>query len=499
MLKIRAIRNYLLGMTSLIPFLTVLLCIGCATNTYRIVNYLEDGVHMSCRCNSDCSNCTDQVGVTLPPNSNCYRACKNLPPPDDGDDEDAIDGIIRVIQADGSANVYGFDQWRDDFFYQRESYISIKKGGTTNFKAAISQEYIDAFSNGFVASIEDDIMGSLSFSSDPNTVKKEYLFSGSTFGTLIPIYSTGFFSSGGTIVISGINDANERTKLVSCIGSNCEEWVKVVIYDEKTYSNYKLYRVNSVFNPTEDNWKDNFNPIIKQAVLKMESFDKSNSTDMSWDGNNNSKLDDWPATGINLVPIDRLELLSIVESVGELSGGCGDDINGATIISPGNIRMNWLLTSNAPANGTTIYLHTTAGLNSGDLITVGAWTGSTSNNETVYITEVLNGTSISICRTWSDPCASGLRYSHAANDVCYIDDLELGVTFSSCSCMKDQPKYQTLVHEFLHQNINGELLHVEDEDNIMYPFDNKTGTNLRKRPIRLYGQSGNEEQWNKLH
>ncbi len=102
----------------------------------------------------------------------------------------------------------------------------------------------------------------------------------------------------------------------------------------------------------------------------------------------------------------------------------------------------------------------------------------------------------------------GVDNNHGKWESFWLEDALNGLTIqktvdtnSSCSCVFKDVKYQTHVHELLHQNLFGRLRHVKDNTNIMWPIkDSRKGEKLRWRLLENYENSVMTEgpQWDMI-
>lgn len=324
------------------------------------------------------------------------------------------------------------------------------------------------------------------------------------------IWSTGYIGTSYSFCISsGVAEVNIYGEVVGqrpvklSGNSISDDDLKVHVYKNITYNNYQLYTVNNpAFNPDSILFKEEFNKVIKQAVLNMESVEKRSYNNSNWDNNENGILDLF--VDQNGVPAERLEharLLMGIENtykdVSPCGSGLAKDQEPKTMILPGTIRRNWLIVEDVVAGESTIKLHSVKHFNDGDEIYIRTWRGG--SPEFGDIVEIdMNDTTITL--------ENGLTDNYPINSV--VTDARAKVkafTMESCSWVEDLENYRNVIHEFCHMKNVAPLSHAiesEDSTNLMYPLYGNYGKKLRCRSIytdNLYNIGVKEMQWKQLH
>ena len=388
-----------------------------------------------------------------------------------------------MIKEDGSA------------FPEKESYISLKAGGYTRFQVRITTGN-DAF-NSFTLTVEDNTLN-LSFDSLNDDVKTLILYPGVT---PVTVYSHNNYSEGEAEFSV---TANSRNGEICLAGRECEtgeDGLVCVVYRDIVYYNYQLYCVNNPsFNPDTNEWKEEFNKVIKQAVLNIESVEKRNYNNSDWDDNGNGILDLF-VSKID-VPSERLEherLLASIENtytdVPTCYTGCPpNEQEPKTMILPGTIRRNWLILEDANKGDSFLILNSVVDLKDSMEIFIRAWGGSPEYN---VIKHTDPNNSIILRHPLSN---SYPAYSSVVTDCM---GFIRGFTIESCTWVEDLESYRNVIHEFCHFKAVGPLSHaVKDNSNVMFPLYGDYGTKLRYRYLEtddLFDLGALENQWKQLH
>jgi len=300
------------------------------------------------------------------------------------------------------------------------------------------------------------------------------------------------------INVYGIDDPRNPV----CLAGDCygaEDKLKVVVYQNKFYSELVLYRVNApTFDPDANKWKTEFNKIIRQGVIEIDTFDKRAYNDMDWDKNENGLLDIFVAE--NDIPADKYEPYYLLQSLGEFDEKCFDDECSAVIVVKGALHSHWVITEDVTTGDSVIKLNTIDMLFEGDKITLGPWLGIGSGaNEDLYIKRTSESDTTIIVSQDADGIIMGVRGDHDRHES-FWKELVNGYSVASCSFIKGDPDYQTIVHETLHQNFFGGLQDLDHyPENLMHGFkDTRIGTELVFREIT--NRLGLPEwQWDMLH
>ncbi|MBD3321166.1 MAG: hypothetical protein GF350_08745 [Chitinivibrionales bacterium] len=387
-------------------------------------------------------------------------------------------------------NEYGFDAYRDDAGNPKypvpQSYISLKIGGFTSFKVAVRSDFSEKYEE-----IYAKIKGGTGISFKPN--QDAYESSALSVGdNNLIIFEKAGFENNYEIEIWGRTGTLEGA-IISATSS--EKPLAVYVHEEKNYFSYQIYNVNSAV-VDEQLLKENINDIIKQGVIRINDFNKTNVTDDSWDKNDNGTFDHFKKyQGVNPIYIELFDLLT---QVGEFPLGCYENEKNSLFILDGKIRTHWVLTEDANVGDTKIYLNSLDEICTNCEIEIGPWFGQSGIKELVYVWDYdESDMSITVSKDIHNS-TEGIEYEHFKDESFWFENEDIGFTFFSCSIVENAQPGKVHAHEFLHQDLVGALNHVEDKDNIMFPYSKQmTDTRLRHRPINLY-ESGVEQQWEKL-
>jgi hypothetical protein len=505
----------------ILPLLTILFLFECkqkdfdgdTRGSFHWNGWINGDYHAQWQieCDVDCNSCKagtyfddSTFSISKSKYPKIYERCKDMPTYTSDD----IDTTDKTVTPTGKISfnletkqAYGYDPPNSDP-YDLSVYQSVAAGCSTIVSINVDSSFFKQYDK-IICVIPLEAQNKLSFSKavGNDTLR---LKANTNIDTIYAMNNVNdsFITS---LNIYGVSDPAQP----ACLTGDCyksEGNLKIVVYKEPEYKKCKLYLVNSpTFNPDTTTWKNEFNKITKQAVLKMGAPIISRINDNTWDKNNNNQFDVFMNT-LNL-PDDYIkdydELFDLLSTVGEIDG-CNDDNNSSIIVVNSTINVHWLIIdATVTAGQTTIGLNTVNGLQENDEIYLGPWLGiGTNNYEYLYISKILNNINAIEVSQDADLKIKGTKYSHSRYETFYYTGDRNAFTLSSCSIVKDNAAYNTFIHEFLHQDIVGHLHHVEDKNNIMYPYSStRIGTELlyRKKPLTdTVGGITDEMQWGKI-
>lgn len=460
-------------------------------------------------CDNECKECYGSpINGTfkfLPKSeySDVYDKCDGLPVKPSGggggggEEDNPILDIVKFSPE--STNIYGFDHWRyDEKNSKKVSYMSMKIGSFNKFILAIKLKD-NPFSK-YVLKIENESSVDLSFDNNGTKSLKSLTFIGTVEDEEITVYEKRNFVAGtAEINLYGIDDDNKETLITGSNSSFPEDQLKVIVYEEKiiTNSQQKVYLVNTpAITKDASQWKMKISEITKQAVVKYDADSIVEVTNSKWDLNSNGYLD--VASEGNL-PSDKDEFSDLLIQIGEEEDECIDNLSGATIIVKGGIRVHTFLIEDAVEGATVLSVNHVpeSGFEIGEDIYIGPWLWSEGANDNYEWVEIIDYDDLANLLTIKGSGVnSGLENYHAKDESYWSDDEVLGFTIGSCSCMGDNVTFETITHEMLHQVILGELEHVNDVTNLMYPFYDSTRNILRYRELTLNKDDrDSQQQW----
>jgi len=244
-----------------------------------------------------------------------------------------------------------------------------------------------------------------------------------------------------------------------------------------------------------DGLKDYMNSILKQAVYRVDNltvdyiiyFDKS-----QYDINNNGCLDLWVDD-----PAPADDEMDEMQTAASGYGIFTSTMPGIAIIND-NIKTHWGLKYEIQlpgANG--IELKEAAYIEIGNTLYIGPLPGGQGDGESFYVCWK-NGNSLTVQKEELD--ASPLSFAHPIEHTVqstthgFYGKASEGTNFA---VVRKNVDFYTITHEFLHLKTSGELHHVTDTSNLMYPDVSKKNTRLRYRELtKLDG--GTEMQWSRI-
>ena len=415
----------------------------------------------------------------------CDGLTKYTPPKDKQVNTSNHDPVpTGKISFDSSSSMkYGFDSWKNCNGVDKKSYISIAEGCSTYFCIKVDGNLSTAY-NRLVAVLPRS--DNVSFSK--GTMRDTFDLTTGTNEVKIFALSGAVKNTPIDVNVYGIEDPARPACLAGdCYGS--DDKLGVVVYNKKTYNDYRLYLVNTpAFNPDTNTWKTEFNKIIKQGVIEMGSLEKITKNDMSWDLNGNGLLDFFISN--KDIPPDNWEEFELLKSIGEVYG-CASDSNPAIIVIKGELRKHWVITEDVNAGEDMVTLNSVKGLSVGDNVYIGPWLDINSGDyEWIYIQRIWENINVIEVSQDSAGNTAGLKFDHLRYETFWESNTN-GVTLASCSFVKDNPEYSSLVHEFLHQTMVGGLSDLNDStdntDNIMHGYSaSRTNKLLRYRELEIF-------------
>lgn len=325
--------------------------------------------------------------------------------------------------------------------------------------------------------------------------------------TKLKIYSRGNPTPAASPIKLEIRAIDDPSNPV-CIGGECfgsEDGLQVVIYEPKVYNDYHVYH-HPGYAPTNDEFKNQFNSVLKQAVVEMGNQLRTSQNSSIWDCNGNGKFDLFPgyAFGAAIGNGCMDEFSAMIDNVEEMDRCNGTEF-GASFLIEYPIRQNWALISDPipDGDGTVRFLELEKVEDIGIMdasISIGPF-NSPLNHFNIIVLNVIDSNTVMVALR-SDSI-TGLPDIFRAIDqiTLYRDGAINGVTKMSCSCSKSDLSWSTHIHEFLHQISSGRLAHVTDSterDNLMYPSSaGRTGNKLRYRNLSTV--LGSQQQWVEMH
>ena len=454
------------------------------------------------RCDTLCSACVaidddDRIPLSRGKYGKIYEKCLGLPKSLGHVDttEKEVIPLGKVTFSKSSGTKFGFDAWRIGSVTRspEESYVSVAVEDSTAFNVDLSGNIASSYTR-VVAVLPVAAYGKISFNRT-EFVDTLMLDSGSN---MVKIYAnSGNNGDEYCINVYGINDPRNSV----CLAGDCygaEDRLKVVVYKKKIYNNLVLYRVNTPpFDPDTNQWKNEFNKIIKQGVIEVDSFKKLPYSDLSWDKNENGLLDIFVAE--NDIPADKYETYYLLDALEEL-GGCASNESSAILVIKGELHSHWVITENVTTGDSVIKLNTIDMLFEGNKITLGPWLGIGSGaNEDLYIKRTSESDTTIVVSQDTAGIIMGVRGDHDRHESFWKEYVN-GFTLASCSFIKGDPDYQTIVHETLHQVLFGHLFDLDEyPENLMHGYkSSSTGSELWFRKItNVFGLP--EWQWSMLH
>lgn len=478
-------------------------------------------------CDTLCEKCEgySQDGITrlvplFPSNSPVYAKCRSEKETDTTGPAERVSMVyVSFLACIGDSNRFGFDEWQSTITeYSPEiSYISVKTNDSTSFKINIKFSYKAYYR--YFAEICDDINNSLSFNS--NTRVTTYTIDSGL--NILNLYSLNNITGEYRIEVNGVSLSGDTTLLAGDILSDDE--LHVIVYNEKLHTNNNLYLVNNPsFRPPADRWVEEFNRVLKQAVVKIDTPIIDSISTYTWDANGNHIVD-YPS-GVDLLRERDMGNGIIFNELGLLLLECPPfeecemNSNSSNFIIKGRIRYHYILTADADSGDTIITIENVAGIWENEILKIGPY-NSPDSIDTLIVGQILSSNSIKVYDA-RPPIPgqprNGLKrnFRNADAITLYNDQLAAGITpplmatndeCISCSFVSDNYQYQTHIHEFLHQAIAGLLEHVGDyadnrmeKDNIMYYSSSRNDTKLRHRLLgNRDPNSVSQQQWRQMH
>lgn len=470
-------------------------CERCSTTLYEGAGIYKEYILSKTDYNEIYEKCAN-----LPPSGNNVSDTKNVTPT----------GKVAFLR---SLNMeYGFDNWTNENTTDKASYISVAAGCSTAFNINVGGNMLSAKYDAIKAVIPDAAKNKIYFNritamdtiSLHDSINKVWIYARSDAPVGNPVY----------VNVYGIDDPSSP----ACIAGNCnqaDDVLKIVVYNEIVYDSVYLYLVgNTVFNPSIPVWNFRFNSLLKQAVLKMDGYKKVNFPMADIDVNGNSIFDWIQFANLLEAPpgwLERDEYYRLMFYSDNADQGCEKDERNAIFIPQGRVRQHYIMVNDPGLyNGEYRYLYLYGGryISPGSVLKIGRYGAPTIYEEIEALALISTSPSADVVLIGLlGDIDKGLQYEHKAAfmETVFSDSLSAGITYSSCSCLSDQPKDVTLVHEFLHQNKSGGLLDVDTiihNDNIMYGYSTNGRAYLRYRAVPVIqelGSPGTQEQWNVLH
>ncbi|MBN2007933.1 hypothetical protein JW960_01160 [candidate division KSB1 bacterium] len=501
-------------------------------------------------CDDQCINCyathpfdstLENIALASSTYKDVYDRCKELPARwrviDTTDTNVIPTGKVWFTQ---SADVsFGFDGWRGTKTKDTISYISLAAGCSTTCNILIDSTIKNSAYDKIVAVLPISAMGVISFS------KSRFLDTINLTGTenTFKLYSLNSSTDNISISLSvlGISDPKSPACLAGdCYGSS--DKLKVVVYKEKTFSKrYNVYLVsNPTFRPTANEWRTNFNSILKQAVAKLGDsiyvYDLSDRTS-EWDLNKNNKVDFLFNNGMldyfqydngSLIAQEEWHLAQAARGlIGDDKELCDESANHATFLSSTRMRTHWVLNYTYYRNSSDslkIRLAGALGLSKNIVYRIGQYNDTLQDSpghyESILIREIYEDGPTSYILLFN-PLTK--NYDRKDGITLYTDEFSISGDTpplsvndqipADCSfCMANALNYVVIVHEFLHQNSAGFFRHVTNDGtedanppskgNIMHRTDN-VGTKLAYRLLTIPNNEPNGgtkySQWAKMH
>jgi hypothetical protein len=480
-------------------------------------------------CNDSCDNCYafERMSTSTPHilDTNKHREiftyCKGLPaspiivPPTDTDE---VVPLGEVVFSQGDDSLFGTDLWRTcrEGFVEEINYRSIEAGNHARIKIELTEGILKEFKKIVVVLDEPVTQNYVSFAAAYND-DTLCLYHRSNIAT---IYTNNAAPDEALIEVKvlGISDPKQP----ACLAGDCQgsgDRLQIVLYQQKTQINNHLYYVNHPDSqPTPSRWKRDFNKVLQQAVVEIDTVYASSINDSSWDINGNGMVD--CPIGLGMLDSFNSGINTIYNELGLLlpsSDECYKNTWSSSFIVKHPLRIHYILDKNASVGDTVLYFKTVEGLETGMSLRLSPFY-SPDSIEYLFIEAVdLKNKSIEFRNMRGG--ISGLQKNYNTKNAitASTDELAAGITpkvfdadveCASCSFSSSRP-INTYIHEFLHQVKNGNLKHVGDEadpnlekDNILYPTSDRIDTQLRFRTLRPYhtrSSDRNQNQWTQMN
>ncbi len=484
-------------------------------------------------CNATCSKCSVMVGFNWyelddEDYEQVYEYCDGLTkytsPSKIQVDTTKHDPIpIGKVTFDSSSLMkYGYDSWKTCTGVSKINYVSMAEGCSTHFRIIIDGNLATAYNRivaitprSYNVSFSKGTMkDTLALTTNINEVKI-FALAGALKNTPIDIY------------VYGIEDPAKP----ACLAGDCygaEDRLQVIVYSEIQMKRATVFKVASpTLNPTPEEFKAGADPILKQAVVEMgDSLDTCSLASDSWDLNGNGKVD-YISNHRILQPykfgddgdtmfseLTAMEFSAQIEA--DRYDGANNRNRGVFLIGK-YFRTHYLMTysyrPDSKDDSQILHLHDLTGITTGETYRLARYNDSlsdlTGHYEDIVVTQIYEAGGYIKFRNADGSNTLSKAYERKNGYSLYLasyDDFEfLGITPqadtmsatpASCSFVaKGGLNYRIIVHEFLHQGLNGFFRHVTTgnikNDEIVNPIAKNlmncapNGTELRKRSLTI--------------
>lgn len=478
-------------------------------------------------CNDSCTNCNAFNTTSTPhildtiKHKEIFDYCKTLAPAPiivDPIDDTTVVPLGEVVFKQGDDSLFGTDLWSTcrAGFVEKINYRSIAAGSHAKINIELTEGILKEYKKIVAVLDEPGAQNYASFAEVSNKDTHNLVNRSNS----VTIYTNTTAPNEALIEVKvlGISDPSQPV----CLAGDCEgsgDRLQIVLYNKKTLTNNYLYYVNNPDSqPTPSRWKRDFNKVLQQAVVEIDTVHASSIRDSSWDINGNGMVD--CLVGFGMLEKYIIGSDTIWNEMGRLlpdTDQCYMDNWSSIFITKYQLRMHYILKRNASVGDTVAYFKTIDGLEVGMSLRLSPFF-SPDSIEYLFVEAVdLVNNSIEFRNMRGG--TSGLQKNYDMRDVitASTDELAAGITpkafiadaeCASCSFAISR-HINTYIHEFLHQVKNGNLKHVGDEadpivekDNIMYPTADRTGTQLRFRKLPPYHTGSTDRyqnQWTQIH
>jgi len=452
----------------------------------------------------------------LPKSSVCYDVLKAADPPSTPTNKPPVEksptSQFNIEFLDSTNKKFGYDPVKGSFDIstsineRRINYLSIKEGGELQIKVSISSASRSMFSS-FYSKI---LNSAISFDSI-SLVDSISLFNGNDTIDTISIYGRSATFVEIPVIIAGVNRSGTDKCLVC--RDTCDEAILARCYEEKVIDSLRLYRINNPsFNPPDSIIKEQFNSILKQAVVCMKGVSKQSFDSTTWDSNHNNILDLFSNTdSVPETMCEHIQLLKKVESKYHGCKSCWNEIERnqepKVFVLPGTIQRNWIILEDALAGSDTIVVQSSpdySDLFRKETLFISTWVDT--QTEKIVLNNIVNdyGNGKVSLKLYSG-YKPALAKSYPKYSVIIEKGKVKGFTHrtKSCAFIENTNSFRNIIHEYLHTAKIGPLSHVlNDTFNIMHGGIKYQNRMLRYRYVNTsndYGEGYNSRQWDILN
>lgn len=454
----------------------------------------------------------------LTKSSVCYSVLKVEDPPSTPTNIPPVEKApayqFNIEFLDSINKKFGFDPAKGSFDIsnslneRRINYFSIKEDGEFQIKVSISTASRNMFSSFYIKILNTAI------SFDSLTLLDSLALFNTTINDTvdtISIYGRWATFVEIPLIIAGINRSGTEKNLVC--NDTCDEAIIAKCYNEKVIDSLRIYRINNPsFNPTDSVLQEQFNYVLKQAVVSVKGVSKQTFDSTTWDNNHNNILDLFSNT--DSVPDTMLEhilLLSKIENEYSDCKSCWNELEQnqepKIFVLPSTIQRNWIILEEAVAGSDTIVLqssHEYYDMFRKETLFISTWIDTQS--EEIVLNNIVNDYGNGkVCLKLYNGYKPTLLKSYPKHSVLVEKGKVKGFTHKtkSCAFIEDTNSFRNIIHEYLHTAKVGPLSHaLTDTCNLMYGGINYQNKMLRYRHINTsndYGEGSNIRQWDILN